>query len=216
MTAATPYEAGMYIPGSFAERERAVLHGLMREHAFATLITTVEGAPVASHIPFLLDAERGEHGTLVAHLARANPQWRSFDAEALVIFQGAHGYVSPTWYAGGDNVPTWNYAVVHAYGRPRLLDDAASARRVIDRLAAVYENGRSPRWSTDSVPAAFVDKLVGAIVAFEIPISRLEGKFKLNQNKSDADRAGVVAALHAEGNAEATALANLMEARVLG
>lgn len=201
----------MYIPGSFAETDREVLFALMRENAFASLVTVADGAPFATHLPFLLDADRGEHGTLVGHMARANPQWRGFGGEALVIFQGEHGYVSPTWYAAGDNVPTWNYAAVHAYGRPRVLDDAAAARRVIDRLSSIYEEGRTPAWSTASVPEVFVDKLVGAIVAFEIPIERLEGKLKLSQNKTAADRAGVIEGLRAEKRADAEALAALMQ-----
>jgi len=205
----------MYVPGSFAEKDLTALHQLIRRNAFATLVTVGDdSAPVASHVPFLLDAERGANGTLLGHLARANPQWRSFGQdEVLVIFQGPHAYVSPTWYAGGDNVPTWNYAVAHAYGRPRLLEEAEAVRGVIERLVEVYEGGRSPAWSTRSVPAEFVERLLGAIVAFEIPIGRLEGKFKFNQNKSAADRAGVVSALRAEGGALEAELADLMAAR---
>jgi len=188
----------MYIPRSFAQEDRETLHEFMRRNAFASLVTVEEGRPVASHVPFLLDAERGPHGTLVGHLARANPQWRGFAGEAMVVFWGPHGYVSPRWYAGAPNVPTWNYAVVHAYGTPRVIDDAAVALEVVRRLTDEYERGLERPWSVDEVPAEFTDKLLRAIVAFEIPIARLEGKFKLNQNKSAADRAGVVAALAGE------------------
>lgn len=196
----------MYIPASFAEQDRETLYAFIRQHAFGALVTVENGVPVASHIPFLLDAERGEHGTLVGHLARANPQWRAFAGEALVIFAGPHGYVSPRWYAGGPNVPTWNYAVVHAYGAPRIVEEAGALRRVLARLIEVYEAGRPQPWCIDEVPPELLDKLLGAIVAFEIPVSRLEGKFKLNQNKTAADRAGVVAALSQEN----AALAQLM------
>lgn len=188
----------MYVPRSFAEEDRETLHGFMRAHAFASLVTIDGGTPVASHVPFLLDAARGPAGTLIGHLARANPQWRGFAGEAMVIFQGPHGYVSPRWYAGAANVPTWNYAVVHAYGTPRLLDDAAAVRDVVRRLSEIYEQGRPQPWSVDELPQEFIDQLLRAIVAFEIPIARLEGKFKLNQNKSAADRAGVTTALASE------------------
>lgn len=185
----------MYIPRSFAEEDRATLHAFMRQHAFAALVTVENGVPVANHVPFLVDAERGPAGTLVGHLARANPQWRGFAGEAMAVFQGPHGYVSPRWYAGAPNVPTWNYAVVHAYGTPRVIDDAAAVLAVVRRLTEVYERENPRPWSVDEVPAEFVDRLLRAIVAFELPISRLEGKFKLNQNKTAADRAGVIAAL---------------------
>ena len=204
----------MYVPTSFAENDLETLQELMRRDAFATLVSTQDGVPVASHIPFALDARRGAYGTLLGHVARANPQWRSFGGgEALVIFQGPHAYVSPTWYAGGDNVPTWNYAVVHAYGLPRLIEDPAAARAVIELLVAAYEGGRRRPWTTATPPASFVERLLGAIVVFEIPIERLQGKFKLSQNKTEADRAGVIAGLRAEGDAATRALAELMAAR---
>jgi len=113
----------MYIPNSHRADDRAQLHGLMRQYNFATLVTQHEDAPFATHLPFLLDTERGAHGTLLAHLARANPQWRDFVAgrEVLVIFQGPHAYISPSWYQVHPSVPTWNYAVVHAYGVPRII-----------------------------------------------------------------------------------------------
>lgn len=203
----------MYVPASFAEDDLPTLHGLIDAHPFALLVTVADGLPVASHIPFLLDRQRGERGTLIGHLARANPQWRSFTTSALVVFEGPHAYVSPSWYAGEPNVPTWNYAVVHAYGTPRVLADGAVVRAEIDRLVAAYEGSRARPWSTAAVPSAYVDRMLSAIVAFEIPIDRLEGKFKLSQNKTAADRDGVVAGLRAEATAPALTVADLMARR---
>jgi transcriptional regulator len=199
----------MYIPASFAENDVGTLHALMRQNAFATLVSVCEGVPVASHIPFLLDAERGPHGTLLGHLARANPQWRLFDRETLAVFQGPHAYVSPTWYASSPNVPTWNYAVVHAYGRPQVIEGGA-ARAVIERLVATYEGDGGGAWSTAAVPDEFVRQMLAAIVAFEMPVARLEGKFKLSQNRTEADRAGVVARLRLAGGPDSAAVAELM------
>lgn len=204
----------MYVPASFAETDLPTLHELMRRHDFATLVTVADGVPTASHLPFLLEAGDTEKGTLLGHVARANPQWRGFaDSAALVVFSGPHAYVSPTWYAAGHNVPTWNYAVVHAYGRARVIEDAEEARSVIRRLVDRHEGGRPDAWSMESVPDDFVSRLLAAIVVFEIPIERLEGKFKLNQNKKPEDRAGVVANLRRQGGPEATALADLMASR---
>lgn len=203
----------MYVPSYFAQTDAGVLHQLMRRYGFATLVTVSDGAPFASHLPLLVDVERGPHGTLLGHVARANPQWRSFgEAEALAIFQGPHAYVSPSWYAGGPNVPTWNYAVVHAYGVPRLVEERAAARAVIERLVTTYEGGRVVPWETASLAGDFVDGLMKAIVVFEVPIARLEGKYKLSQNKSAEDRRGVVAGLRAEGGPESVEVARLMSA----
>lgn len=205
----------MYIPGRFAENDLATLHDVISTHAFAALVTVADGAPVANHLPFVLDRERGPSGTLLGHLARANPQWRSFTgpnpAPALVIFEGPHAYVSPSWYAGAPNVPTWNYVVVHVYGRPRIVEEPSQVRSAIDRLVAVYESARAQPWSTTDVPPDFVERMLSAIVAFEIPVERLEGKFKLSQNKTAADRAGVVAALRQEPDDLARGVAELMK-----
>jgi len=125
----------MYLPKPFREDDPARLHALIRAHGFATLISERDGEPFASHLPLLLDAERGPRGTLLGHMARANPQWRSFDQgrAALAIFHGPHCYVSPSWYANAPAVPTWNYAAVHAYGRPRVLEDGGEVRALLGR-----------------------------------------------------------------------------------
>ncbi len=206
----------MYVPPAFAEENPETLHALIRSHDFGLLLTVVDGAPFGTHLPFMLDAERGEKGTLVAHMARANPHWRSFDgaAEALVVFQGPHAYVSPSWYDPANNaVPTWNYAVVHAYGVPRILDDPGEVRARQERLVDVQEAGMAAPWRMDSQPENYLAGMLKGIVAFEIPIARLEGKFKLNQNHPEGNRRGAIAGLKARGGAGEIAVAALMEAR---
>lgn len=201
----------MYIPPSFREDDPAVLHELMRRHNFATLVTVVDGAPYATHLPFLLDAGRGEHGTLVAHMARANPQWRSFDgqAEALTVFLGPHTYVSPAWYAAPEVVPTWNYAAVHVYGVPRIIDDPAVLRGWIERLVRFHE-GPGAELRDGNRAGREVNSLLRAVVGFEIPIRRIEGKLKFNQNRSRADQAGVVAALEREADPQLRGVVEIM------
>jgi transcriptional regulator len=202
----------VYIPEANRETRPEVLHRVIRENSFATLVTCGGGDLVATHLPFLLEAERGTHGTLVAHMARANGQWRAFrkGEEALAIFQGAHAYISPSWYAAELSVPTWNYVAVHAYGVPRLIEESAEVRRLLAALVPVYEAGLPDPWSLERLPEEFVERLSRAIVGFEIPITRLEGKLKLSQNRSQADREGVVAALREYGDAMGVAMAGLM------
>ena len=204
----------MYVPKHFAESDAAKLHALMRAHAFATLVSWQDGAPFTTHVPLLLDAERGPLGTLVGHVARANPHAASFDgaSPALAIFLGPHAYVSPRWYASAPRVPSWNYQAVHATGTLRRIDDPASVRALLARSAAIYEAGAPGAWSLDSVPVTYASGAMKGIVAFELPIERLEGKWKLSQNTTPADRAGVVTALRAGGDPEAVAIAAAMEA----
>jgi transcriptional regulator len=204
----------MYVPAAFAVTDATLLTRLIRDNAFATLISGGPGADlVASHLPLLYDPARGPHGTLRGHLARANPQVEVIAAGAplLIVFQGPHAYVSPGWYTGGPAVPTWNYAAIHAYGRPRVLDEAATAA-LLSELAAVYESGRTPPWRMADQPTGFIAGMMRGIVAFEIPVDRLEGKLKLSQNRSAADRAGVVEGLRAEADSLAGELADLMTA----
>ncbi len=182
----------MYIPKSFAETDAAVLYQFIREHNFANFVTSGGGEIVASHLPFMVDEERG---VLKAHLARANPQWKGFDgSEALVIFQGAHAYVSPTWYETHPSVPTWNYAAVHVYGVPQIVEDDETIRQMLGELVENHEHGREPEWEMH-LPDDYYGKMVQSIVVFELPISRIEGKFKLSQNRSEVDQESVIAHL---------------------
>jgi transcriptional regulator len=179
----------MYIPSSNRADDHDQLHGLMRQYNFAILVTQHEGAPFATHLPFMLDAERGPHGTLLAHMARANPQWRDFSAggEALVIFQGPHAYISPSWYEAHPSVPTWNYAVVHAYGVPRPIEDHGTLYRMLEALVDTHEAGFAQPWRME-LPDDYMDKMMRAVIGFEIEITRLEGKLKLSQNRSEHDQ----------------------------
>jgi transcriptional regulator len=202
----------MYIPALYREDDLTVLHNLMRQHSFATLVTFDGSRPFASHLPFLLDTEQGEYGTLRAHMARANPQWQQFQEgqEALVIFEGPHAYISPSWYETHPSVPTWNYVAIHAYGVPRLLDEDALIRLLYE-LTATFEAASAPS-AAYTLTEDYVQKLARGVVGFEIEIARLEGKLKMSQKSSPADREGAIAALQASGNAMNIATADWMRA----
>ncbi|MGH1572652.1 FMN-binding negative transcriptional regulator [Methylobacterium sp. P31] len=205
----------MYQPPHFREDSRTAQHALIRAYPLGLLVTGGLGGLTANPIPFLLD-EAGEHGLLRAHLARANPQWRALAAaeECLVVFQGPQGYVTPGWYASkrehGRVVPTWNYATVHAWGRPRVIEDVDWLRRQIADLTALRETPRAEPWAVTDAPEPFVAAQVRALVGVEIPITRIEGKWKMSQNRPEADRTGVIAGFRAEGE---TVLAGLVAER---
>lgn len=206
----------MYRPRHFDIDDASTLSDFMRAQSFALLVSNVDGVPFASHIPLLLDSGKdgdgGEHACLLGHLAKANSQWRGFDGEteALVVFWGPHAYVSPAWYVSEKMVPTWNYVTVHAYGKPKVVDDPAAARDVLERLTSAYESEATGPWSMDTLPEDFIDAQIKGIVAFEMPIGRVEGKFKLSQNRSPEDKDGVIKGLRATGDAEAMEVARLM------
>ena len=205
----------MYVPRPFAEDHLPTLHGFMARYGFATLVTNRDGAPFASHLPLLIDRDVGEYGALIGHMSRANPQWRGFGEEALAlaIFHGPHAYISPSWYETQEVVPTWNYAAVHAYGAPRIIEDHAAVLALLERLVAENESARPAPWRIDSLGDAFRDSQMRGIVAFEIPIARLEGNYKLNQNKPEADRRGAAKALRETGDDLALKIARMMEAQ---
>jgi transcriptional regulator len=186
----------MYIPAANHIEDMAKLAEVIRENSFATLVSVHEGVPFATHVPLLFRSEEGEHGTLVGHIARANPQWQHFDGsrEVLAIFQGPHAYISPSWYETVPAVPTWNYVAVHTYGIPRVIEDDAAVAVLLQEMVAHYEAALPEPWSGD-LPAEYAEKMRRGVVAFEIAITRIEGKFKLGQNKPAADMRGVHAAL---------------------
>lgn len=200
----------MYLPAQFQERDTRRLEAFLETHGFATLVSSVQGAPFASHLPLLFERGANTSGKLLGHMARANPQWQEFEQAqtVLAVFHGPHAYVSPSWYRA-TGVPTWNYAVVHVYGRARLIEDQATLRSVIERLTAYYEAHNPDPWRIDLPDDRYRD-LLDKIVGFEIDILRMEAKFKLSQNRSDADREGVIAGLRATGNPSDAALAGLM------
>jgi transcriptional regulator len=206
----------MYLPKHFEESRVDVLHELIRAHPLGALVTLTGGGLDANHLPFEVDPEPAPFGTLRGHVARANPVWRetSREVDALVIFQGPHSYVSPAWYPTkqetGRVVPTWNYAVVHAHGPVRAIDDPAWLREFVTRLTARHEAGRPAPWQVTDAPADYVDRQLGAIVGLEIPLARLAGKWKMSQNRPPQDRAGVVEGLAREGDPSRAAVADLV------
>ena len=186
----------MYNPKHFQTEDIARMHDLMRRNSFAALVTQHDGAPFATHLPFLLDERRGPYGTLLAHVARGNPQWHDLAAgqPALAIFQGPHAYISPSWYGVAPSVPTWNYAVVHAYGTARLVDDRAELHAMLRALVDQHEAAFERPWQMD-LPEDYMDRMMRGVVGFAIEIARLEGKLKLSQNRGADDRRRVVEAL---------------------
>jgi transcriptional regulator len=203
----------MYNPKHFEITDTAWCHALMRAQSFAVMITADDtGLPFATHLPFLVDDARGRLGTLRGHVARANPHWRYLAAgrPTVVVFSGAHAYVSPAWYASHPSVPTWNYVAVHASGTGVLVEDPARVKTLLVDLVRVYEGEGPAAWSFESLPADYVDGMQRGIVAFEIPIERLEGKAKLSQNRSAEDQARTREALAAADDPLARAVAALM------
>jgi transcriptional regulator len=205
----------MYVPAHFREDDADTLAALMAAHSFALLVTVdTAGLPFATHQPLLYERDGGPHGRLLGHIARANPQWRHFASgkPALAVFQGPHAYISPSWYQVRPAVPTWNYAAVHAYGTPRIIDDQAAVRRLLERLVRTYESGQPAPWSLGHEPETFLASMQRAIVAFEIPVERLEGKWKMSQNRQPVDRERSIAALRHAGGAGNLATADVMAA----
>lgn len=201
----------IYVPAAFAELSGPSLYALMRRYAFATLISTSGDKIEVSHLPLLVDEQAG---LLRGHLARENPQWRGFsqDREIVAIFHGPHHYISPAWYGTHPSVPTWNYAVVHAHGVPQLTDDAVRLERMLQELTQTHESATGTPWRMD-LPRAYLDSMLKGIVGFEVRITRLQGKFKLSQNRPATDRTRVAAALQALGNDDAAGIAELMRER---
>jgi transcriptional regulator len=204
----------MYIPQFNHISDPTLLHDLMERFSFATLVTVHDGAPFATHLPFLVYPDVGEQGTLVAHMARANVQWKDFarDDEVLVIFQGSHAYISPSWYDAHPSVPTWNYAVVHAYGVPRIVTDETQVLATLHALVAKHEAPFAEPWSMDDLTHEYLHKMMRGIVAFEIPVARLEGKFKLSQNRSAEDRQHVIEALGGSPDSDSQGVRAMMQA----
>jgi len=198
----------MYIPPSFAVTDQNALFDFVDRHSFATLFSQDEHGPVASHLPLLLDRESGR---LFGHFARANTHWQTAaDRTVLVVFHGPHVYISPSWYAAQNVVPTWNYVAVHATGTLRLIEDAASVREILERTVTKYESSRPQPWSTSSPEPAFLEKLQAAIVGFEIEVTKWEGKWKLSQNHPEERRERVIEGLQASSNPDDRAVAELM------
>jgi len=206
----------MYVPAQFAETRLEVLHGLIEARPFATFVTSAGGEIVVDHLPLLLDASAGALGTLRGHVARANPLWRQLasDSDSVAVFQGPQKYISPSWYpskhADGKAVPTWNYVVVHAWGRPRVIEDEEWLLRLVTDLTNTHEAGQATPWKVSDAPADYTERLLRAIVGIEMPIARIAGKWKVSQNRPAGDRLGVVAGLRSSADDESLAMAELV------
>lgn len=208
----------MYIPRSFAETENSTLHAFIHAHPFGALITASEGL-FATHLPLVLRADAGPLGTLEGHVARANEHHKRLASasEVLVIFAGPHAHISPAWYPskaeGGKVVPTWNYVAVHAYGTVRVVDDPQFLRAHLAQLTARHEPERGSTWTTSDPPPEYLTQQLGGIIGIQVVISRLEGKWKMSQNRGEADVSGVVAGLRGSGNPQDAEVADIVAAR---
>ena len=206
----------MYIPRAFNEDDLSTLHRQIEGTRLGILVTQGARGLLANHIPLLLSPEQGPYGTLYGHLAKANPQWQEMEsgAEALLIFPGPDAYISPSFYPSkaehGQAVPTWNYLAVHAYGPAEVFHDPQRLRDLVRALTEKHEAGRATPWTLEDAPADYIDKMLGAIVGFAVPISRLEGKRKLTQNRNAPDIAGVRDGLAASAAPNDNEIARLM------
>ncbi len=207
----------MYLPKHFEQPDTEAIARLLAAHPLATLAWSSADGLTAEHLPLLWDRGDGdgEHGTLRGHVARANPVWReAAGAEVLAVFQGPQAYITPSWYASKAEtakvVPTWNYAVVHARGTLRATEDAAWLRALVGRLTATHEASRAQRWQVEDAPADYIQQMLRAIVGIEIRITSLQGKWKVSQNRSAADREGVAAGLEALDSDASRAMAGLV------
>ena len=209
----------MYRPDLFRVDDVPQMHALMRARPFAALISNGAGGLYASHLPTVLK-DTGSFGAIEFHLARANPHWKELAAgnEALMIFQGPEGYITPNWYPSkaqhGKVVPTWNFAVVHAYGRPEATNDAAWLRQHVAELTAQQERDQPKPWAPSDAPDTFINAMVRGIVGFRFAITRLEGKWKMNQNRKTQDQLGVVKGLGDRGRADDLEMADFVSRSV--
>ena len=206
----------MYIPKLF-EGPEVTGREIMQAHSWALLMTTAEdGAPTATHLALVWQDDGSTHGSLIGHVARANSHWKLFDrpAESLALFWGPHAYVSPTWYTPGAKVPTWNYVTVHAYGRPQIIEDTKGVLDILATLARTYEGAGTEAWVLDRLPPGNAEAQTRGIVAFRIPLSRIETKLKLSQNREIEDRRNVIEKLEASDGQDSQATARWMK-RVL-
>jgi len=207
----------VYLPPAFSESRPEVLVGHIERSDFGLLVSHGGDGIVASHVPFVIDRD-GDNLHLHAHLARPNPQVRHLarGGEVLAIFHGPHAYISPNWYDSGPSVPTWNYVDVHAYGIVRLVEDGDWLRQLLRRLSERHE-ARSPvPWRMDELPESYVKGMLRGIIGLDIAVTRLEGKYKLSQNRPASDRPRVIAALEDRGDADSQAVARLMREREAG
>lgn len=186
----------LYIPKPHLVADGNLLHGFMEEFAFVDLVTAAPAVRI-THIPVLLDRTKGQYGTIFGHISRQNPQSKTFDGQqtAVIVFRGPHSYISPSWYAKHEAVPTWNFAVVHASGKLKPIEDRKALHDLLARLIKKFEDGDRTSYDFAALPESYVNGMIGGIIGFELEIELLEGKFKLGQERSGADREGVLRGL---------------------
>lgn len=207
----------MFQPPMFKEERLSILHDLIDAYSFGILIAHEDGDISVNHLPFVLHQDLGDKGTLRAHMAKGNPLWKKFDAgsDIMVIFQGPHHYISPAWYASkaehGKVVPTWNYATVHARGVLQLIDDPDWLITQIGSLSDIHEAGRDDPWKVTDAPEKYIRGQMKGIVGLEIEITALVGKWKMSQNKNDADKLGIFAGLENDGDENALEMIRIMK-----
>ena len=207
----------MYIPRHNEEKRVPVLHALMRAQSFGTLVTSGRSGLVATHLPIMLEQDGSAYGVLKCHVSRANSQWREFDSsvEAMAIFAGDHHYVSASWYPEAANtgaeVPTWNYVVVHAYGTLRVMDSDDELHRHLETLTDMHESAFANPWKVSDAPEDFLRTMKNGIVGLVLPIQRLEGKWKVSQNRNLGDQEAVMRGLHALETPESLAMEQLVK-----
>jgi transcriptional regulator len=212
----------LYIPKFNEENDTSVLHSFIKAKPLGAWVVVSEGEINVNHIPFVLHEKKGEFGTLVGHVARANPVWSCFseEFESVIIFQGEHAYITPSWYASkrehGKAVPTWNYTVVHAYGNPIIIEDREWLLGHINEMTDIHEAGQEYPWRVSDAPDEFIERLLGAIIGVEIPINRLKGKVKIGQNRSEPDKRGMIAGLTAKADTQAQGLAKMINEYIHG
>jgi transcriptional regulator len=211
----------LYIPKFNEETDTSVLHSLIKAHTFGVWATISEGEIVFNHIPFVLHEHKGALGTLVGHVSRKNPIWQNLsqEPESAIAFQVNNTYITPSWYPTkhehGKVVPTWNYAVVHAWGKARIIEDREWLLAHVNEITDIHEKDMELPWKVSDAPSGYIDKLLGTIVGIKIPISRLKGKLKLGQNRTLADKLGTVSGLMSTGSDQAQGLADMLNIHIL-
>jgi transcriptional regulator len=199
----------MFIPSSFAETDRTRLFDFIEQHNFGLLVSQLDNEPFATHLPLLLDRQAGPSGTLVGHMARANPQWQAASRNVLVVFAGPHAYISPSWYEAENVVPTWNYVAVHVYGRLHLVENDEATLAILQDFVLFHEKSMPAPWAFQD-DDEFVHKLAQSVVAFRIEIARIEGKWKLSQNQPRQRREKVIDALALRRDENSQTIAAMM------
>ena len=201
----------MYVPEHFSVVDENEIESFVRKHDFAAVFTPSSTGLMVTHLPVVIRREAS--GLIIAgHVSRANTHWTIMDGrtDSLVIFQGPHHYVSPSWYVDSPAVPTWNYAVVHAHGKPQASQDPTFTEKILAELIERYESHRATPWNLEKVPTEYYGRLLSGIVGFQMEVVKIEAKFKLGQNRRSVDQAGTIAGLEREGTSEASAMAEFM------